>query len=76
MEKGLTTTDPAVSDLKRIVIGIARRKLFVGTHTESGLSSFSRLADTEELDVLLTGSGLASHTAGRYQVSGVRVVRA
>jgi hypothetical protein len=28
------------------------------------------------LDVLVTGSGLASHTAGRYQASGVRVVRA
>ncbi len=76
MEKGLTTTDPAVSDLKRTVMGIARRKVFVGTHTKFGLSSFSRFADVKDLDVLVTGSGLTSHTAGRYQASGVRVVRA
>ena len=76
MEKALTTTDPAMSDLKRTVMGIARRKISVGTHTKFGVPSFSRFADIEELDVLVTGSGLASHTAGRYQASGVRVVRA
>jgi DeoR/GlpR family transcriptional regulator of sugar metabolism len=51
-------------------------KIFVGTHTKSGLSSFSRFADVEELDALVTGGGLASRTAGRYQASGVRVVPA
>ena len=76
MEHGLTTTDPAVSDLKRTVMGIARRKVLVGTHIKFGLSSFSRFADVEELDVLVTGSALASRTAGHYQASGVRVVRA
>src|SRR5690349_2779153 len=76
MEHGLTTTDPAVSDLKRTVMGIARRKVFVGTHIKFGLSSFSRFADVEELDVLVTGSALASRTAGHYQASGVRIVRA
>ena len=55
MDKGLTTTDPAVSDLKRPVMGIARRKMLVGTHTEFGLFSFSRFADVEGLDVLVTG---------------------
>ena len=65
-----------MSDLKRTVIGIARRKMFVGTHTKFGLSSFSRFADVDELDVLVTGSGLTSHTAGRYRASGARVVRA
>ena len=64
-----------MSDLKRTVMGIARRKTFVDTHTKFGLSRL-RFADVEELDVLVTGSALASHRAGRYQASGVRVVRA
>jgi DeoR family fructose operon transcriptional repressor len=65
-----------VNDLKRTVIGTARRKILVGTHSNFRLSSLSRFADVEELDVLVTGSGLASYTAVRYQASGVRAVRA
>jgi DeoR family fructose operon transcriptional repressor len=39
MEHGLTMTHPAVSDLNRTVMGTARRKMFVGTHTTSSLAT-------------------------------------
>jgi DeoR/GlpR family transcriptional regulator of sugar metabolism len=55
LEKGLTTTDPGVTDLKRTVMRQARRKVFVGSHTKFGLSSSSRFAGIDELDVLVTG---------------------
>ena len=71
-----TTPDAAVSDLKRQVMRGARRKVFVGSHTKFGATSFSRFAGVDEFDDLVTGTNLPGHTALRYKAAGVRVVRA
>lgn len=73
---GLTTSDPAVADLKNVVVTRARRRICVGVHNKFGVSSFSRFADIVDFEALVTDTGLSTVQAARYAALGPRVVRA
>jgi DeoR family fructose operon transcriptional repressor len=75
-EHGLTTPDPAVGAVKAKALSSSRRKIFVGTHTKFGVSSFHRFAEVTDLEAIVTDSGLSAHEAHRYALLGPKVLRA
>ena len=74
-ERGLTTPDPAVSAVKRKVVEVSRRRLFVGVHTKFGTHSFCKFADVADFETLITDTGLSTHDAHRYTALGPAVIR-
>lgn len=76
LERGLSTTDSATADLKRVAMRAGRRRIFVGDHTKFGISSFCRYAGVEEFDTLITDNRLPSTLASRYKAAGCTVIRA
>lgn len=74
-DRGLTTPNPAVSDLKATAVGQAARKIFVGDHTKFGVESFSSFAKVADFDVLVTDRGLNRHEGQRYASLGPTVDR-
>ncbi len=75
LERGLTTPDPGISAIKRRVMAMARRRVFVGIHTKFGVNSFARFADVADFEALITDRGLRTSDARRYSTIGPEVVR-
>ena len=67
---GLTTPDPAVSDVKSQAVRSARRRVFVGVHTKFGAVSFCRFAEVGDFESIVTDTGLPSAEAQRYSLLG------
>ncbi len=75
-DRGLTTPDPAVAAVKQAVVAQSRRRVFVGTHTKFGATSFCRFGDVADFETLVTGTELSAREAARYEALGPRVLRA
>ncbi len=74
-EHGLTTPDPAVSEVKAQAIRAARRTVFAGAHTKFGAVSFCRFAEIGTLEAIVTSTLLPSSEAHRYSLLGPQVIR-
>jgi DeoR family fructose operon transcriptional repressor len=74
-EHGLTTPDPAVSEVKAQAIRAARRTVFAGVHTKFGAVSFCRFAEIGALEAIVTSTLLPSSEAHRYSLLGPQVIR-
>lgn len=74
-EYGLTTPDPAVSEVKTQVIRSSRRRVFSGVHKKFGAVSFCRFADVTEVEAIVTDTGLSVSEAHRYSLLGPHVIR-
>ncbi|CAL9626016.1 DeoR/GlpR family DNA-binding transcription regulator [Streptomyces albus] len=74
-EHGLTTPDPAVSEVKAQAIRAARRRVFVGLHTKFGAVSFCRFAEVSDFEALVTSTSLSAQEAHRYAMRGPQVIR-
>ncbi|GIH17094.1 DeoR/GlpR family DNA-binding transcription regulator [Rugosimonospora africana] len=74
-ERGLTTPDPAVADVKARVVEVAHRRVFVGVHTKFGVSSFCRFAEVNDLETIVTDTALPATEAHRYSLLGPQVIR-
>jgi DeoR/GlpR family transcriptional regulator of sugar metabolism len=74
-EHGLTTPDPAVSEVKAQAIRSARRIVFTGVHTKFGAVSFCRFADVCDLEAIVTSSLLPAAEAHRYALQGPQMIR-
>ncbi|MEU1178380.1 DeoR/GlpR family DNA-binding transcription regulator [Streptomyces sp. NPDC005820] len=75
-DHGLTTPDPAVSEVKAQVLKAARRRIFSGVHTKFGAVSFCRFAEVAEFEAIITDAGLPASEAHRYSLLGPEVIRA
>lgn len=75
-DHGLTTPDPSVAAVKRAALNTSNRRIFVGTHTKFGVSSFAKFANVSEFEILVTGEQLPSHRAQLFAQLGPRVLRA
>ena len=75
-ERGLTTPDPAEAAVKRAMIAAARRVVVLADHTKVGAKNFARFGDLEDVDVLVTDSGLDAAETARLEAAGLEVVRA
>ncbi|MFE9437526.1 DeoR/GlpR family DNA-binding transcription regulator [Streptomyces sp. NPDC006602] len=74
-EHGLTTPDPAVSEVKAQAIRAARRTVFAGVHTKFGAVSFCRFAEIGALETIVTSTLLPTAEAHRYSLLGPQVIR-
>lgn len=74
-EHGLTTPDPAVSEVKAQAIRASRRTVFAGVHTKFGAVSFCRFAGIGDLDTVVTSTLLPTAEAHRYSLQGPQVIR-
>ncbi|MFE9766300.1 DeoR/GlpR family DNA-binding transcription regulator [Streptomyces sp. NPDC005808] len=74
-DHGLTTPDPAVSEVKTQAIRASRRTIFAGVHTKFGAVSFCRFAEIAQLEAMVTSSQLPSSEAHRYALQGPQVIR-
>ncbi|MEU3793220.1 DeoR/GlpR family DNA-binding transcription regulator [Streptomyces fructofermentans] len=74
-EHGLTTPDPAVSEVKAQAIRAARRRVFAGVHTKFGAVSFCRFAEVGVLEAIVTSTLLPTSEAHRYAMQGPQVIR-
>ncbi len=76
VERGFTTPDQAESAAKRAMVTAARRVIVVSDSTKAGQVHMHRFADTSEVAMLVTDSGLDDETTEEFDAAGVEVVRA
>jgi len=76
VDDGLTTPDQSESAVKRAMIRAARRSVLLADHTKVGRSFFARFATLEQIDKLITDSGLDEVAARRLRDAGLEVVAA
>jgi DeoR family fructose operon transcriptional repressor len=76
VERGLTTPDPTEAAVKKAMISAARRSVGLADHTKFGNDAMMRFGSLEDLDTLITDTGLDAELIGVIESTGVRVVRA
>lgn len=76
MNRGLTTPDQAEADSKRAMVDCAARTIVMADSSKVGSTHFSRFAQLEEIDVLITDTDLDAETAAEIEGHGPQVVRA
>lgn len=74
VERGLTTPDTTEAAVKRAMVGAARRTVLLADHTKVGNDHLARFASLEDVDVLVTDSGIEAEDAERLRSRGPRVV--
>jgi DeoR family fructose operon transcriptional repressor len=75
-ERGLTTPDTTESAVKRAMIRSARRTVVLADHTKIGQDHLSRFATLDEIDTLITDSGLDAQVADELRAQGPKVLLA
>lgn len=76
VRRGLTTPDHAEAATKRAMIASAARVVLLADHTKVGVDHLARFGELEQVDTLITDTGLDERTAGELGAAGPRVVRA
>jgi DeoR family transcriptional regulator, fructose operon transcriptional repressor len=76
VQRGLTTPDPTEAAVKRAMIGAARRSIVLADHTKFGNDTLVRFGSLEDVDTVITDTGLDPELAREAESTGVRVVRA
>ncbi|MEU4151597.1 MULTISPECIES: DeoR/GlpR family DNA-binding transcription regulator [unclassified Streptomyces] len=75
-EHGLTTPDLAESAVKRAAVAAARRVVLLADSAKYGQEHFARFAGLDDVDLLITDSGLSPDDAAAVERGGTEVVRA
>jgi len=75
-ERGLTTPDTTESAVKRAMIRAARRSVVLADHTKVGQDHLSRFASLDEIDTLITDTGLDAQVAEELRALGPKVLLA
>jgi DeoR family transcriptional regulator, fructose operon transcriptional repressor len=76
VERGLTTPDSTEAAVKRAMIKAARRAVVLADHTKFGNDNLVRFGSLEDVETLITDSGLDAELVTAIEGTGVRVVRA
>ncbi|MBQ0847178.1 DeoR/GlpR family DNA-binding transcription regulator [Streptomyces sp. NPDC057621] len=75
-EHGLTTPDLAEAAVKRAALAAARRVVLLADSAKHGQEHFARFGGLDEVDLLITDSGLSPEDATAIERGGTEVVRA
>jgi DeoR family fructose operon transcriptional repressor len=76
VEHGLTTPDLAEAAVKRAAVAAARRVVLLADSAKHGQEHFARFGDLNDVDLLITDSGLSPEDAADIERGGTEVVRA
>jgi DeoR family fructose operon transcriptional repressor len=74
--RGLTTPDPDEAAVKRAMIAAGRHVVLLADHPTVGDDQFARFGEIDDVDVLITDTGLDAATATELAAAGPRVERA
>ncbi|MFO7251778.1 MAG: DeoR/GlpR family DNA-binding transcription regulator [Actinomycetes bacterium] len=74
--KGLTTPDPAEAAIKRAMVRAAERCVLLADHTKFTNTYLARFATVDEIDVVISDTGLSDEIAAELQAAGPEVIRA
>jgi DeoR family fructose operon transcriptional repressor len=74
--KGLTTPDPAEAAIKRAMVTAAERSVLLADHTKFTNTYLASFAELNEIDVVITDTGLDLALAAELSATGPEVVRA
>ncbi|MEQ3552024.1 DeoR/GlpR family DNA-binding transcription regulator [Pseudonocardia nematodicida] len=75
-ERGLTTPDPDEGATKRAMIHAARRAIVLADAGKFRADQFVRFGTLDQIDTLITDTGLAEADAASLEAAGPKVVRA
>lgn len=75
-ERGLTTPDTTELAVKRAMIRSARRSIVLADHTKVGQDHLSRFASLDEIDTLISDTGLDAQVADELRALGPKVLLA
>jgi DeoR family fructose operon transcriptional repressor len=76
VERGLTTPDTGEAAVKRAMINAARKTVVVADHTKAGNDCLARFGTLDQVDVLVTDTGLDTGLAADFEAADLKVVRA
>jgi DeoR family fructose operon transcriptional repressor len=76
VERGLTTPDPGEAAVKTSMIKAARRAIVLADHTKFGNDNLIRFGSLEDVELLITDTGLDSSHVPSLESTGVQVIRA
>ncbi|MEV5335791.1 DeoR/GlpR family DNA-binding transcription regulator [Streptomyces werraensis] len=75
-EHGLTTPDLAEAAVKRAATAAARRVVLLADSSKHGQEHFARFGGLDDVDLLITDTGLDPQDAAAIEAGGTEVVRA
>ncbi|MBI4901784.1 MAG: DeoR/GlpR transcriptional regulator, partial [Actinobacteria bacterium] len=75
-DNGLTTPDQSEAEVKAAMVKSAARVVCLVDHTKVGLSQLCQFASLDEVDVVVTDSGLEQDLADELAAAGPEVIRA
>ena len=76
VRRGLTTPDQDEAQIKQAMVAAARRCVVLCDSSKVGSEHFARIARLDEVDLIITDSGLDSETADEITAAGPDVVQA
>lgn len=76
VDRGLTTPDHAEAAAKKAMLGAARRAVVLADSAKHGADQFVRFGRLDQVDALITDTGLTPDAAAALSAAGPRVVRA
>lgn len=72
-ERGLTTPDPAEAQVKRAMLGSARKRILLCDHSKIGSVSTVQHGTLEDIDLLITDSGISTSQLTGLRAAGLTV---
>jgi DeoR family fructose operon transcriptional repressor len=73
---GLTTPDLAEAAVKRAMLAIAARTILLADHSKVGIVALTRYGELDQIDLLITDTGLPIEEQRELEDSGLSVIRA
>ena len=73
MSRGLTTPDPAEAAIKRLMLGCATTRILLADHSKFGVVKGTKHADLDDIDLLISDTGLADRHVDELRSAGIDV---
>ena len=75
MARGLTTPDPAEAAVKRLMLGCAAKRVLLADHSKFGVVKGTKHGDLDDIDVLISDTGLTDDQYTQLRTAGIEVER-
>ncbi len=73
LDFGITTTNMMEASLNRIMINTAQKTIVLADSSKFGRRGFSKIAEMEDVDHIITDSGIQPSTASRIEEMGIEL---
>lgn len=76
LDRGLTTPDPAEAAVKQAMLKAAKRKIVLADHSKFGEDHFAQFGLVENVDLVISDTGLSEQVASEYAAAKIELMRA